>query len=117
MLQEVLKLVPGTNFMGIGNTKSAFVNKFYPMIKEYMAGKVEEEPKDEEFKQYIAKPTVDGLNCRKGPGTNYPVECRIDTDIAITIVEEKKSSDGGSWCKALSGYWVNKKYMKFVRYV
>lgn len=30
------KTCPGTNFMGIGNTKDAFINHFYPMIKNYM---------------------------------------------------------------------------------
>ena len=110
------KTCPGTNFMGIGNTKKAFVNKFYPMIKEYINGK-EEEAKDEAFKQYIAKPTVDGLVCRKGPGVEYDKVAMIDTDIAITIVGEEKAKDGGTWLKCKSGYYVNKKYMKFVRYV
>ena len=109
------KSCPGTNFMGIGNTRKAFV-KFYKMIKEYMNGK-KEEPKDEKFKQYIAKPTVDNLNCRKGAGTEYDVECAIDKDTAITIVAEVKAKDGGIWLKAKSGYFVNKKYMKFVKYV
>ena len=76
-----------------------------------------EEPKKEEFKQYIAKPTVDDLNCRKGAGTNYEVETVINKGVAITIVAEKKLSDGSTWVKAKSGYWVNKKYMEFVRYV
>ena len=109
------KTCPGTNFMGIGNTKKAFVNKFYPMIKEYINGK-EEEAKDEAFKQYIAKPTVDGLVCRKGPGVEYDKVAMIDTDIAITIVGEEKAKDGGTWLKCKSGYYVNKKYMEFVRY-
>lgn len=109
------KTCPGTNFMGIGNTKKAFVNKFYPMIKEYINGK-EEEPKVEKFKQYIAKPTVDGLVCRKGPGAEYDKVTMIDTDIAITIVGEEKAKDGGTWLKCKSGYYVNKKYMEFVRY-
>ena len=69
------------------------------------------------FKQYIAKPTVDALNARKGPGTEYGVEARLDTDIAVTIVDEVKAKDGGIWCKCKSGYYVNKKYMKFIRYV
>ena len=68
------------------------------------------------FKQYIAKPTVDALNARKGPGTEYGVEARLDTDIAVTIVDEVKAKDGGIWCKCKSGYYVNKKYMKFIRY-
>ena len=81
-----------------------------------MNGK-KEEPKDEKFKPYIAKPTVDNLNCRKGAGTEYDVECAIDKDTAITIVAEVKAKDGGIWLRCKSGYYVNKKYMKFVKYV
>ena len=116
------KTCPGTNFMGIGNTKKAFTEEFYPMVKDYMKGK-DKEPeaikpeKPIEFKAYLAKPTVDGLNCRKGPGVDFDIEQVIDTDVAITIVEEKKLSDGSTWCKAKSGYWVNKRYMEFVRYI
>ena len=61
--------------------------------------------------------TTDNLNCRKGAGTNYEVETVINKGVAITIVAEKKLSDGSTWVKAKSGYWVNKKYMEFVRYV
>ena len=76
------------------------------------------EPKEPvKFKQYIAKPTVDALNARKGPGTEYRVEARRDTDIAVTIVDEVKAKDGGTWCRCKAGYYVNKKYMKFIRYV
>ena len=32
------KTCPGTNFMGIGNSKYAIQNKFIPMVKEYMNG-------------------------------------------------------------------------------
>ena len=111
------KTCPGTNFMGIGNTKKAFTGKFYPMIKNYINGG-ESKPKEPvKFKQYIAKPTVDALNARKGPGTEYGVEARLDTDIAVTIVDEVKAKDGGTWCKCKAGYYVNKKYMKFIRYV
>ena len=56
-------------------------------------------------------------NCTKGPGTNYSVERQIDKGVAITIIEEKKLSNGSTWCKAKSGYWVNKKYLEFVKYV
>lgn len=37
------KSCPGTNFMDIGNTKSAFINKFYPLIKNYMKNESYEE--------------------------------------------------------------------------
>ena len=99
--------------MGYGCSPSGFA-KFINLVKEYVNG--EEAPKEEAFKQYIAKPTVDGLVCRKGPGVEYDKVAMIDTDIAITIVGEEKAKDGGTWLKCKSGYYVNKKYMEFVRY-
>ena len=108
------KTCPGTNFMGYGCSPSGFA-KFINEVKAYVNGK--ETPKEEAFKQYIAKPTVDGLVGRKGPGAEYDKVTMIDTDIAITIVDEEKAKDGGTWLKCKSGYYVNKKYMEFVRYV
>ena len=111
------KTCPGTNFMGYGCSPSGFA-KFINKVKDYVKGK--EAPKEEDeasFKQYIAKPTVDGLAGRKGPGVEYDKVTMIDTDIAITIVDEEKAKDGGTWLKCKSGYYVNKKYMEFVRYV
>ena len=110
------KTCPGTNFMGYGCSPSGFA-KFIKEVKAYVNG--EEAPKEEaeaSFKQYIAKPTVDGLTGRKGPGVEYDKVTMIDTDIAITIVGEAKAEDGGTWLKCKSGYYVNKKYMEFVRY-
>ena len=110
------KTCPGTNFMGYGCSPSGFA-KFINEVKAYVNGK--EAPKEEAkeaFKQYIAKPTVDGLVCRKGPGAEYDKVTMIDPDIAVTIVDEEKAKDGGTWLKCKSGYYVNKKYMEFVRY-
>ena len=111
------KTCPGTNFMGYGCSPSGFA-KFINEVKAYVNG--EEAPKEEDkevFKQYLAKPTVDGLVGRKGPGAEYDKVAMIDTDIAITIVDEEKAKDGGTWLKCKSGYYVNKKYMEFVRYI
>ena len=110
------KTCPGTNFMGYGCSPSGFA-KFINEVKAYVNGK--EAPKEEDkasFKQYIAKPTVDGLAGRKGPGAEYDKVTMIDPDIAVTIVDEEKAKDGGTWLKCKSGYYVNKKYMEFVRY-
>ena len=111
------KTCPGTNFMGYGCSPSGFA-KFLAEVKAYVNGK--EAPKEEAkgpFKKYIAKPTVDGLVGRKGPGAEYDKVTMIDTDIAVTIVGEAKAKDGGTWLKCKAGYYVNKKYMEFVRYV
>ena len=112
------KTCPGTNFMGYGCSPSGFA-KFIKEVKAYVNGKEasKEEAKPASFKQYIAKPTVDGLTCRKGPGVEYDKVSLIDTDIAVTIIGEYEAKDGGTWLKCKTGYYVNKKYMKFVRYV
>ena len=110
------KTCPGTNFWGVGCSKDGF-KKFLADIKEYLGGKEIQSPSaDSEFKPYIAKVNTDGLNARKGAGAEYDIECVLDKGTAITIIEEKKAKDGGTWCKALSKYWVNKKYLDFVRY-
>ena len=110
------KTCPGTNFMGHGCSPSGFA-KFINEVKAYVNGgkAAVEEPKAS-FKKYIAKPTVEGLVCRKGPGAEYDKVTMIDPDIAVTIVDEEKAKDGGTWLKCKSGYYVNKKYMEFVRY-
>ena len=106
------KTCPGSNFWGKGCSKDGFA-WFIQDVKNYIDGN-----KDTgSFKRYIAKPTVDDLNCRKGAGVEYDVECTINKDVAITILDEVKAKDGGIWLKAKSGYYVNKKYMKFVRYI
>ena len=111
------KTCPGTNFWGVGCSPSGF-NKFLADIKEYVNGKeVQASPTDDKFKQYIAKVNTDGLNARKGPGTEYDIECVLDKGVAITVVAEVKAKDGGTWCKCKAGYYTNKKYMEFVRYV
>ena len=103
--------------MGYGCSPIGFA-KFINEVKAYVNGKEapKEEAKPASFKKYIAKPTVDGLVCRKGPGAEYDKVTMIDTDIAVTIVGEAKAKDGGTWLKCKSGYYVNKKYMEFVRY-
>lgn len=113
------KKCPGTNFWGYGCSPKGFAH-FINDVKKYVNGK--EEPKKEEskpdtkFKEYIARCTTNGLNCRKGPGVKYDVVDTIDKGVAITIVEEKEV-DGGTWCRGKADYWVNKKYLEFVRYV
>ena len=111
------KTCPGTNFWGVGCSPSGF-NKFLADIKEYVNGKeVQASPTSSEFKPYIARVNTDGLNARKGAGVEYDIECVLDKGTAITVVAEIKAKDGGSWLKCKAGYYVNKKYMEFVRYV
>ena len=111
------KTCPGTNFMGYGCSPSGFA-KFINEVKAYVNGKEDEKiPGGSVSKHYLARCTEDDLNCRKGPGTQYDIETQLDKGVVITIVLEARAKDGGTWCKAKSGYWVNKKYLEFVRYV
>ena len=111
------KTCPGTNFWGVGCSPSGF-NKFLADIKEYVNGKeVQASPTDDKFKPYIARVNTNGLNARKGPGSEHDIECVLNKGIAITVVAEVKAKDGGTWCKCKAGYYTNKKYMEFVRFI
>ena len=78
---------------------------------------VQASPTDDKFKPYIAKVNTDELNARKGAGAEYDIECVLDKGIAITVVAEAKAKDGGTWCKCKAGYYTNKKYMEFVKFI
>ena len=64
------------------------------------------------FKQYIVRCTVDVLNGRTGPGTNYDIETKLTKGTAVTIVDKS-----GDWLKTKSGYWIHGAYVEFVKYV
>ena len=111
------KTCPGSNFWGVGCSPSGF-NKFLADIKEYVNGKeVQASPTDDKFKQYIARVNTNDLNARKGPGTEHDIECVLNKGTAITVVSEAKAKDGGTWCKCKAGYYTNKKYMEFVKFI
>ena len=64
------------------------------------------------FKQYIVRCTVESLNGRKGPSTNYDIETKLTKGTAVTIVDKS-----GKWLKTKSGYWIHSAYVEFVKYV
>ena len=72
--------------------------------------------KEEGFKQYLVKVNTNGLNCRKGAGVSYEIERVLNEGAVFTVVAEKKVGNS-TWVKSKSGYWCNKKYVDFVRYV
>lgn len=63
-------------------------------------------------KNFLVKVTCETLNCRSGAGTNYPIVRQIHKGTVITIV-----ATNGNWYKAKMGYWINKNYVNFIRYV
>ena len=95
------KTCPGTNFMGIGNTKSAITNSFIPKVKAYMAGT----PVVNNITNTVGvyKVIVDELNIRQGPGTSYPVKGVVHKGEAYTITQLS-----GSWGHLKSNVgWIN----------
>lgn len=108
------KTCPGTNFMGVGNTKSAFVKNFYPKIKDYMSEcefingstSTSENTNSIDRKSYttgIYRVKVKGLNIRKSPGTNYDIVGVIRDKGSYTIV---KISGSWGYLKSKAG-WIN----------
>ena len=106
------KTCPGTNFMGIGNSRAAFDNVFIPKIKAYMNGTpTATTPTTNTVGVY--KVIVDELNIRQGPGTSYTVVGSVRKGEAYTITQMS-----GSWGKLKSGRgWINcnSKYCTKVR--
>ena len=106
------KTCPGTNFMSIGNSRTAFDNKFIPMVKAYINGQTTTSTPTNTTNP-IYKVIVDELNIRQGPGTSYPVVGSVRKGEAYTITQMS-----GSWGKLKSGRgWINcnSKYCTKVR--
>lgn len=114
------KSCPGTAFMGFGNTKKAFVNEFYPLIKKYMSsGNVENKPSNstnaiiEETTNLTGQVnTLDGdtLNVRKSYSASANILGELKNNTTITIVARMSNS----WFKIKykDGYgYVNSKYI------
>ena len=65
------------------------------------------------FKPYIIRVTVDALNIRKGPGTNYGIAGCIRGKGAYTITAESSGTGAKKWGKLKSGAgWISLDYTK-----
>ena len=106
------KTCPGTNFMGIGNTKKAFVNKFYPMIKKYINGestsKVKEPVQTSKYTTGVYRVNTDDLNFREKATSDSKKVGVVHKGDAYTIT---KISGNWGLLKSLLGY-INLKYCK-----
>lgn len=69
------------------------------------------------FKSYIVRITAnDGVNIRKGAGTNYAITGAIPKGGAYTIVEEKTGTGADKWGKLKSGAgWIALDYTEKIR--
>ena len=105
------KTCPGTNFMGIGNSKAAMTT-FIGYVKSYMNGTPTTSTTTSNTVG-VYKVIVDELNIRQGPGTSYPVKGVVKKGEAYTITQLS-----GSWGHLKSNVgWinVNAKYCTKVR--
>ena len=113
------KTCPGTNFMGIGNTKKAFVNKFYPRIKEYMNGKTTTKDTSKEDKaNKFQIVTLDELNVRKTADWNAKPITTVKKGQYLDVVEKVDAKNGSTpMYKLESGLYIttSTKYVKEVR--
>ena len=122
------KTCPGTNFMGFGNTRKAFENNFYPMLKEYEYGVSIGEPAPpvqdanktiEDKKAYNVQAKVIGcttLNVRAtrpdSNGNLGKVKFILKKDDIVTI---GYSLDGWVSVYTDTDYgFVNKKYLEII---
>lgn len=64
---------------------------------------------------YVVKVTIDDLNIRKGPGTNYAKTGLYTGKGSFTIVEESNGKGARKWGKLKSGLgWISLDYVKKV---
>lgn len=75
------------------------------------------EDTDTSFKRYIVRITSsNGVNIRKGPGTNYEITGAIPKGGAYTIVEEKSGAGAKKWGKLKSGAgWISLDYTEKIK--
>ena len=117
------KTCPGTNFMGFGNSRKAFENNFYPMLKEYKYGVSIGEPAPPIQDTDIGEPappinplgvyevTADVLNVRKGASTSYDKVGTLNKGEQITI---SKIENNWGYIEERDG-WISLAYTKFIK--
>lgn len=109
------KTCPGTNFMGFGNSRKAFENNFYPLLKAYKYGststKVEESTQTTTYKLGIYEVTADVLNIRKGSSISYDKIGTLNEGEQITI---NKIENNWGYVEEKNG-WISLAYTKFIK--
>lgn len=92
------KSCPGTNFMEIGNTKSAFINKFYPMIKNHMENNdlSENTPATNTKKKMIKNISKESINIRDDADWNGKVVGVLKSGDSLTYMAGPLSAKNGT---------------------
>lgn len=93
-----------------------YYNKFVGELAEPVQPEAPKpvDPKPAEFTPYMVKVTIDDLNIRKGPGTNY-AKNGVTGVGSFTIVTESAGQGATKWGKLKSGVgWISLDYAKKV---
>lgn len=108
------KSCPGTNFMGYGNTKSAF-ERFYNDVKNYgKSNNTSTNSVTESNVNQTGLVNATSLNVRSGSGTNHSILGKLKNNVEVTIVA--KCSNGWLKIKYGSGYgYVSGQYIDNIK--
>ena len=109
------KSCPGTNFMNFGNSRSAFVNNFYPLIEGYISNNNKDTTKVVKMVKNISS---EKLNIRASPNWKADVIATLNPGDSLTYVSGPMPAEGHPTkmykCKNNSYITANSKYAKII---
>ena len=109
------KSCPGTNFMNFGNSRSAFVNNFYPLIEAYLSDNSKDEAK---FVKMVKNISSEKLNIRSSPNWKGDIIATLNPGDSLTYVSGPLSAKGHTTkmykCKNNSYVTASSKYTKII---
>ena len=109
------KSCPGTNFMNFGNSRSAFVNNFYPLIEGYLSNNSKGSAKVVKMVKNISS---EKLNIRSSPNWKGDIIATLNPGDSLTYVSGPLSAKGHStkMYKCKNNYYVtaSSKYTKII---
>ena len=109
------KSCPGTNFMNFGNSRSAFVNNFYPLIEGYLSNNSKGSAKVVKMVKNISS---EKLNIRSSPNWNGDIIATLNPGDSLTYVSGPLSAKGHTTkmykCKNNSYVTASSKYTKII---
>ena len=109
------KSCPGTNFMNFGNSRSAFVNNFYPLIEDYLSNNSKDSAKVVKMVKNISS---EKLNIRSSPNWKGDIIATLNPGDSLTYVSGPLSAKGHTTkmykCKNNSYVTASSKYTKII---
>ena len=109
------KSCPGTNFMDFGNSRSAFIDNFYPLIESYLSNSSNGSG---EFVKMVKNISGEKLNIRASPNWKSDVIATLNPGDSLTYVSGPMSAEGHPTkmykCKNNSYVTASSKYTKII---